>query len=148
MVKALVYLDVSALNRPFDDQSQPRIRLEAQALSSILAMAEAEDIELAVSSVHRFENARNPFPDRRRWVETCFGLAVRQCRLTDSIVQRARELGSQGISSLDALHLASAESLGCHDFLTCDDRIVRRYRGIMKVENPAVYVSRLPGRRP
>ncbi|HSW44151.1 MAG TPA: hypothetical protein VLM89_01100 [Phycisphaerae bacterium] len=31
-----VYLDVSCLNRPFDDQTQPRIRLEAEAVGLIL----------------------------------------------------------------------------------------------------------------
>ena len=31
-----IYLDVCCLNRPFDDQSQPRIRLEAQAVLAIL----------------------------------------------------------------------------------------------------------------
>lgn len=30
-----IYLDVSCLNRPFDDQEQPRIRLEAAAVGMI-----------------------------------------------------------------------------------------------------------------
>ena len=36
----LVYLDVCALNRPLDDQSQMRIRLEADAVSLILSQFE------------------------------------------------------------------------------------------------------------
>ena len=31
-----VYLDACCLNRPFDDQSQPRVRLETEAVSLIL----------------------------------------------------------------------------------------------------------------
>ena len=31
-----IYLDACCLNRPFDDQRQPRIRLEAEAISLIL----------------------------------------------------------------------------------------------------------------
>ena len=31
-----VYLDACCLNRPFDDQTQPRVRLEAEAISLIL----------------------------------------------------------------------------------------------------------------
>jgi len=31
-----VYLDVSCLNRPFDDQTQARIRLESEAVTIIL----------------------------------------------------------------------------------------------------------------
>ena len=36
MDKTRIYLDVSCLNRPFDDQSQVRIRLEAEAVVLIL----------------------------------------------------------------------------------------------------------------
>ena len=31
-----IYFDVSCLNRPFDDQTQPRIHLEAEAVTMIL----------------------------------------------------------------------------------------------------------------
>ena len=31
-----IYFDACCLNRPFDDQRQPRIRLEAEAISLIL----------------------------------------------------------------------------------------------------------------
>ena len=41
----LVYLDNSALNRPFDDQTQPRIWLETLAVSLILQMTEAGEID-------------------------------------------------------------------------------------------------------
>lgn len=40
-----LYLDVSSLNRPFDDQSQSRIRLEAEAVIFIL-----EQIDMSVWS--------------------------------------------------------------------------------------------------
>jgi hypothetical protein len=33
----LIYLNVCCLNRPFDDQTQERIRLEAEAVLRILA---------------------------------------------------------------------------------------------------------------
>lgn len=41
-----------------------------------------------------------------------------------------------GISGLDALHLACAEKLKCEYLITCDDRILRRYEGGLKVINP------------
>jgi hypothetical protein len=40
-----VYLDTSSLNRVFDDQSQPRIYLEASAMIMILAMLEEEKMK-------------------------------------------------------------------------------------------------------
>jgi hypothetical protein len=36
-----IYLDVCCLNRPFDDQRQERIRLEAEAVPLILGRCEA-----------------------------------------------------------------------------------------------------------
>jgi hypothetical protein len=46
-----VYLDTSIYNRPFDDQTQPKIFLETQAVILILQMVEARIIELVSSSV-------------------------------------------------------------------------------------------------
>lgn len=37
----LIYLDVCCLNRPFDDQTQERIRLEAEAVLLILERCQA-----------------------------------------------------------------------------------------------------------
>lgn len=56
-----VYLDTSIYNRPFDDQTQPKIFLETQAIILILQMVEARLIELVNSSVLEYENSRNPF---------------------------------------------------------------------------------------
>ncbi|GAX34578.1 hypothetical protein NIES3585_05790 [Nodularia sp. NIES-3585] len=46
-----VYLDTSIYNRPFDDQIQPKIFLETQAVILILQMVEAQLIKLVSSSV-------------------------------------------------------------------------------------------------
>lgn len=42
-----VYLDTSAYNRPFDDQTQPKIFLETQAVVIILQMIEAKTVRQA-----------------------------------------------------------------------------------------------------
>ena len=41
-----------------------------------------------------------------------------------------------GIKGLDALHLACAERLKADYFVTCDDRIIRKYTGTIVVVNP------------
>jgi hypothetical protein len=56
-----VYLDTSAYQRPFDDQTQPRIFLESQAVVMILQMIEAGILDLVSSSVLEYENSRNPY---------------------------------------------------------------------------------------
>jgi hypothetical protein len=45
------YLDGCCLNRPFDDQSQPRVRLEAEAVLSILKMADDRESEILGSDI-------------------------------------------------------------------------------------------------
>ncbi len=61
-----VYLDACCINRPFDDQSQPRVRLEAEAvLLTVALLTDARvDIEWLGSEVLSFELARMHDLDR------------------------------------------------------------------------------------
>ncbi|WP_416674872.1 hypothetical protein [Egbenema bharatensis] len=52
-------MDTSVLNRPFDDQTQPRIALETQALRTVLQLVEAGEVELVNSAAIAYENSRN-----------------------------------------------------------------------------------------
>ena len=51
-----VYLDASALNRPFDDQRLSRNRLEAEAVLVILESVETGQIKLVGSAALVYEN--------------------------------------------------------------------------------------------
>jgi predicted nucleic acid-binding protein len=62
----------------------------------------------------------------------------------DTLEERAREIAKAGISSLDALHLASAEEGQADVLLTCDDVLVRRSRRLslaLRVLNPMAYLE-------
>ena len=64
-----VYLDTSAYNRPFDNQTQPKIFLESQAAVIILQMIEAKVVELISSSVLEYESSKSSlfcFGDKQR----------------------------------------------------------------------------------
>jgi predicted nucleic acid-binding protein len=135
-------------NRPFDDQTQPRIWLETLALVVILQMVEAGEVRLVNSSVLRYENSRNPFPLRKRWVNRCLRLAVYDQRVDERIREQALELEKQGLKAIDALHIACAEAAGSEYFLTCDDRVLRRYQGGIKVLNPVDFVLSVDGGQP
>lgn len=54
-----IYLDMCCLKRPFDDQSQPRIRLETEAVLALLA-AESATVDYIRSAARRLENRQNP----------------------------------------------------------------------------------------
>ena len=139
----LLYLDNSVLNRPFDDQRQPRIWLETLSFSLVLTLIEAGEARLIRSPIHDLENDRNPFPLRRRWIEKCLRLAEASVGLNDAIKSRALALEQVGIKALDALHLACAEAAGAERFLTCDDRLIRRYSGQMMVQSPVTFTTGL-----
>jgi hypothetical protein len=139
----LLYLDNSVLSRPFDDQRQPRIWLETLSFSLVLSLVEGGEATLIHSPIHDLENSRNPFPLRQKWVEKCLRLAARNLALADDIRKRAVILEQSGFKAVDALHLACAEAAGANQFLTCDDRLIRRYSGQMIVQTPVTFITSL-----
>ena len=115
--------------------------MEAMAFSMILQLVETEKVELVTSSVIAFENSKNPFPQRRKWVVSCLKLSKQNLVLNTAIRKRGRELEKQGIRPIDALHLACAESGKIDYFLTCDDKVVKNYKGReMVVFNPVEFI--------
>jgi hypothetical protein len=65
-----IYLDTCCLNRPFDDQTQARIRLEAEAILMIFTRCETDDWEWISSEVVDLEIDQTPDPERRRRVQS------------------------------------------------------------------------------
>jgi hypothetical protein len=62
---AILFLDVSCLNRSFDDQRQDRIRLEAEAVERIMERLHIREWEWVGSEV---EISKTPDPERRHRV--------------------------------------------------------------------------------
>ncbi|MDH7487528.1 MAG: PIN domain-containing protein [Anaerolineae bacterium] len=125
-----VYLDVSALCRPFDDQSHIRVRLETEAVQLILSHVRAETLELIVSAVHDVEIAAIDDTAERIHLQVMLEqIGLRLAVDTSQTRQRAETLVQQGLGPADAAHLAWAEQTGC-DFVTCDDRLLRQCRRI------------------
>jgi predicted nucleic acid-binding protein len=122
----IVYLDICARKRPFDDARSERIRHEAEAVARIFEKVENGSIQLVVSPAHRFENDRNPREDRRLATALWLQKADRSVDATPDIDERARLLTSLGFGPLDALHLAFAEKSEAQWFVTTDDRLLRR----------------------
>ncbi len=140
-----IYLDACCWNRPFDDQSQHRVRLEAEAVLSILGMAEAGEFEIAGSDVVEGELSQMPDRERYKKVELLLALASFYIDLTPAIERRARELQNLNFSPWDALQIAAAESVPTDCFLTTDDELLRKAnrqrRNLkVKVENPAKWL--------
>jgi predicted nucleic acid-binding protein len=70
----------------------------------------------------------------------------------ESIRQRANLLAENSIKPLDALHVACAETATANYFVTCDDRLIRRYQLLanskMAICNPPEFVRLVTGNEP
>jgi predicted nucleic acid-binding protein len=142
-----VYLDACCLNRPFDDQTQDRIRLEAEAVLLILAHVHRGEWRWIGSEVLTHEVSRNPDTERRRRVQVLVASAAESIVLDEQIEQRGTELETLGFAAFDALHLACAEHAAVDVFLTTDDGLRRRAgrhqaRIRVQVENPLTWLNR------
>jgi predicted nucleic acid-binding protein len=120
-----VYLDVCCLNRPFDDQRQDRVRLEAEAVLLILGRCEAGAWQWLSSAVVEEEVDNTPSHERRSRVKSMLSGAQSTVTLTATAVTRAKELQAMGFRTYDALHLACAEQARVDVFLTTEDRVLR-----------------------
>ncbi|MGB7250910.1 MAG: PIN domain-containing protein [Phormidesmis sp.] len=136
-----VYLDTSAYNRPFDDQSQPKIFLESQAVVIILQMVETRTVALIGSSVLEYENSRNPYPMKQEAMNRYLQMASSRQTVDEAICQRATQLEHNGLKAVDALHIACAERIGSDYFVTCDKRLINRCSSLtLKVMNPVDFI--------
>lgn len=136
-----VYLDTSIYIRPFDDQSQPKIFLESQAVTIILQSVEARLIDLVSSSVLEYENSRNPYPIKQEAMNRHLQIAKSRQIVDEAIQNRADELEHNGLKAIDSLHVACAETLGCDYLITCDKRLINKCAGlILRVVNPIDFI--------
>ena len=141
-----IYLDVCCLNRPFDDQSQDRIHLEAEAILSIIKFVEKGQWTLVNSDGILYEINKIPDSERKKKVEIIISRANEHVRLEEKILERAKRLQKLGIKSLDALHVACAESAKVDIFLTTDDKLLRILRQHsdeidVRADNPLVWIK-------
>jgi len=100
-----VYLDNCSFNRPFDDQSQLRIQLEAEAKLFIQRKVYEGQLELAWSYILDYENQANPFHERQEAIQAWKKYAIINTRETPEILTKAQILAEEGLKSKDALHL-------------------------------------------
>ena len=109
----------------------------------ILQMAEKGEAELVSSIFHFLENNESPILEKRKWVEACLNLASPPAPLTDVLRQRATALTRTGLGALDSAHLAAAEAAAVDFFVTCDDKLIKRYRGTIRALTPAELILTL-----
>ena len=65
-----IYMDVCCWNRPFDDQTQARVHLEAEAVLAVVSEIEGGQLQLLHSEVVDLEIANAPDLKRRERLQT------------------------------------------------------------------------------
>jgi predicted nucleic acid-binding protein len=141
-----IYLDICALNRLTDDQSQMRVRLEAEAIELFFLHLQAGKTIWIGSSVLETEIRRNPDVQSREDALSMLPFASEFHRPNAAVADRARFLNLLGYGKIDALHLAIAEYAKVDLLLTTDDRFLRLAgRGVgnpfIRVANPLDYLQ-------
>jgi hypothetical protein len=98
---AKIYLDACALNRLTDDQRQPRIRTEAEAVEKVLHLIWKGETEWMASIVLGDEIRRNPNREGRNDALKLISLAGGLLRPHDVSIERARTLEALGYGAFD-----------------------------------------------
>jgi predicted nucleic acid-binding protein len=141
-----IYLDVCCLNRPFDDQTQDRIHLEAEAILAVLNYSRMSGWSVIGSDAIDFEIGRMPDHDKRLKVQILSTLHDVYVKVDAGVERRSMELKQVGLKALDALHVSCAERAKAEVFLTTDDHLLSKAvqnKKILKVriENPLRWVT-------
>lgn len=131
MQQLKIYLDNCAYNRPFDDQRQIRIFLEAQAKLYIQSLIISKRLALVCSYFSYYENNDNPHKERRLSIARFFGHAsiVINYEKAEQVKEKAAEIMKYHKKNKDAKHIASAIEAECDYFITTDDDVIKCYTG-------------------
>ncbi|MFQ6076015.1 MAG: type II toxin-antitoxin system VapC family toxin [Candidatus Bathyarchaeia archaeon] len=127
VLKLRLYLDTNVLCRPFDDQTQARIREESEAFVRILEMVERHTATLISSDLLLLE-VEIIRDLRKRERARCY---LELCSEHVSTHEEIRGLAEKlerlcGLVGRDAYHVSSACYSNAEYFLTCDDRMLKR----------------------
>lgn len=129
-----IYLDNCTFNRPFDDQRQIRIRIEAEAKLYVQSLIDQGKLEFVWSYILEFENLANPYEFRQMVIQKWKKKAILQIGKNEKVVKRAEKLTEYALKAKDALHVACAIDGDCKYFVTTDDKILNKNNNINGIE--------------
>jgi len=139
----LVYLDNCCFNRPFDDQSHLRIKLETEAKIKIQDDILNKNIRLVWSYILEYENNKNPFEERKRSIKKWKNNSCTDIDENEHIVRNAKKFRQLGFKTKDSLHIACAVFAKCDYFLTTDDKILTKSGLVaeIKITDPIGFIK-------
>ncbi len=138
-----IYLDNCCYNRPYDDQTQVRIHIEAEAKLYIQNMVKQGKLELVTSYMLDIENSANHSATKRASIndfmklyETLY-VTVEQA---EEINLLAAEIVKTGVKTKDAVHVACAIFARCDYFISTDDRLLKYKDERVQLVSPCEFI--------
>ncbi|MFK5894283.1 MAG: PIN domain-containing protein [Pseudomonadota bacterium] len=142
-----IYFDVCCLNRPFDDQNQVRIHLEAEAVLSIIKFIDDEQCVLVSSDVVTIEINKTVDIERHERLSAINSKAQTYITVNKNILKRIKDIKMMGFTTYDAMHIACSEIAQVDVFLSTDDKLLKcalRNKSDLSVtiENPLTWLQK------
>ena len=138
-----IYLDNCCYNRPYDDQSQIMVNLEAQAKLHIQEQIRSGKYEIVASDMLNYEIHQSPYELREKMIADFVRDNARYyvgSERSDLVEQKANEIMETGIKYKDACHIASAIIADCDYFISTDYRLLRYVSDKIKIVNPVDFI--------
>ena len=143
-----IYLDNCCYNRPYDDQTQMRISLEAQAKLHIQDLIKEGQYELVASYMLMYENSCNRVKVKRdtikKFIEDNTVIYIDESKSLEAETI-AEEIQKTGVKSADSIHTACAILANCDYLLTTDDRLLKFRDDRISVVDPTEFIRLTEG---
>lgn len=138
-----IYLDNCCFNRPYDDQNSLIIRIETEVKLEIQDRVRSGLYQLAWSYILDYENSQNPHIERQEDISQWRNIAQEIIFPNEALLSRMRNFETQGIKSLDALHISCAIEAKCDYFITVDKGILNKKNGVPDIEiiHPIAFIE-------
>jgi predicted nucleic acid-binding protein len=139
-----IYLDNCMFNRPFDEQTHIRIRLETEAKLAIQEEIRRGTYQLIWSYILDYENSKNPFQERKEQIIKWKKYAITDIEENTEIIKTALLLNSKGLQKMDSLHIACAVFAKADYFLTTDDKVIKKANTLtgIKITDPIDFIKK------
>lgn len=130
-------------NRPFDNQTSLRVRLETEAKLYVQEKIKLGDLALVWSYILDFENSQNPFEERKQAITKWQNLASLDIDETVTLLVNAQFFVSSGVKPKDALHVACAIEGQADYFLSTDDKLLKKLVTLNRITamNPVDFIK-------
>lgn len=136
-------MDVCCLSRPFDDQSQDKVRFETEAVITMLKRCDSsKDWCLVGSDIIILEISKNNDTAKKQKILFLYNGATEIIKYNNEIRLRAADFRKHNVKLLDSFHLAAAECASVDILLTTDLQFMKaaaRTDVKIRVENPLYY---------